>query len=49
MLPDDRKAVLAFEEFTAMVKFKQQRVLFFYADPFLDTPVDKETTIQEFF
>lgn len=32
-----------------MVKFKQQRVLFFYADPFLDTPIDDTTTIQEFF
>ena len=39
----------AFEKFTKTVKFKQQRVLFFYADPFLDTPVDEVTTIQEFF
>ena len=39
----------AFEKFTKKVKFKQQRVLFFYADPFLDTPVDEVTTIQEFF
>ena len=42
---DDKQAVEAFEKFTEKIKFKQQRVLFFYADPFKDTPVDGETTI----
>ena len=32
-----------------MVKFKQQRVLFFYADPWLDTPLGDGTNLQEFF
>lgn len=39
----------AFEQFTKTVRFKQQRILFFYADPFLDIPINIETTIQEFF
>lgn len=39
----------AFEKFTEMVKFKQNRILFFYADPFADTPVDDFTTLGEFF
>ena len=49
MMPDDQRVVEAFEAFTETIKFKQQRILFFYADPFLDTPMDDVTTLQEFF
>lgn len=34
MLPDDLTAVTAFNKFSKMIKFKQQRALVFYADPF---------------
>mmetsp|Transcript_14850 Transcript_14850/g.20092 ORF Transcript_14850/g.20092 Transcript_14850/m.20092 type:complete len:183 (+) Transcript_14850:745-1293(+) len=49
MEPDDKQAVTAFDKFAKIVKFKQQRALIFYADPFEDKPIDEETTIQEFF
>ena len=45
MLPDDQKAVQEFDKFIKIVKFKQNRALFFYADPFEDKPLDDITTI----
>ena len=32
-----------------MIKFKQQRILFFFADPWADKAIDDVTTIQEFY
>ena len=44
----EKTAVKAFEEFTRVMRFKQVRVLMFYADPHLDKPFE-DTTISDFF
>ena len=44
----ERNAVMAFEKFCLAMRFKQNRLLTFYADPHLDQPFD-DTTITDFF
>ena len=48
MEPYERNAVEAFEKFCAAMRFKQNRLLVFYADPHLDQPFEG-TTITDFF
>ena len=48
MEPYEKNAVKAFEDFTAAMRFKQARLLMFYADPHLDQPFEG-TTVHQFF
>ena len=49
MADDDKNAVQAFESFSELIKFKQQRMLIIYADPWKDKAMDGMLDIQDFF